>query len=90
MKLILFIDYRIRERSEEEKKVKLTKETQHLVEYEEGLLRNYQLFLKSLEKKILNRNRPGSDLFICIYFGIFNLFYRRISLAIQASSNVDW
>nr|XP_039271663.1 nucleolar complex protein 3 homolog [Styela clava] len=42
--------YRIRERTEDEKSVKLSKEVRTLVDFEEGLLRHYRSFLESLEK----------------------------------------
>jgi len=54
-------DYRIRERSEQEQEQTLSKETKQLVEYEEGLLKNYQLYLKSLDKIIRRRKVPGDQ-----------------------------
>ncbi|XP_076800160.1 nucleolar complex protein 3 homolog [Clavelina lepadiformis] len=59
----LFVDiipgYRIRERTEKEKEVKLSKDVKELTDYEEGLLHHYQLYLKSLEKFIKYRKNPG-------------------------------
>nr|CAB3264388.1 nucleolar complex protein 3 homolog [Phallusia mammillata] len=61
----LFIDiipgYRIRERTEKEKKVKLSKEVKSLTDFEESLLHQYKLFLQYLEKLISKRKRPGKN-----------------------------
>nr|XP_002119269.1 nucleolar complex protein 3 homolog [Ciona intestinalis] len=60
----LFVDilpgYRIRERTEQEKAVKLSKEVKALTEYEDGLLHQYQQYLQSLEKMIKMRRRYGN------------------------------
>uniref|UniRef100_H2YPG9 Nucleolar complex protein 3 homolog n=1 Tax=Ciona savignyi TaxID=51511 RepID=H2YPG9_CIOSA len=61
----LFVDiipgYRIRERTEKEKEVKLSKDVKALTEYEEGLLHQYQLYLQSLENMIKLRRKTGKN-----------------------------
>lgn len=64
--------YRIRERTEKEKDVTLSKEVKKLREYEESVLRNYQMYLQRLHALIKNEGlarkaavrekNPSSDL----------------------------
>lgn len=55
----LFSGYRIRERTEKEKAVKLSKDVKARYNFEETLLAQYRLYLKNLENMIQKRISPG-------------------------------
>jgi len=65
----IYSGYRIRERTEKEKEVKLSKDVKKLTEYEEGLVQQYKSFLQILENMIKARRQPN---------GIFSFTYMKI------------
>lgn len=63
--------YRIRQLTEKEQAVKVSKEVKQLREFEQGLLRNYELYLKDLDSALISKSR-GEQNFRSLSLSLFS------------------